>query len=166
MALNQSGLIWLVCAASLVLLMQGGFAALEAGLARPKNAAHLATTKLVTVLVTALVFWVCGYAFLFGATAGGVVGLSGFFLGGRIDAQPAALALFALHIVFAATCANVFLGALGERLRFEAFLALTFVVTALLYPVFGHSRRRRARQLAQSRLASRLPPPMPPRSAR
>src|SRR5215468_4223219 len=94
MALNQSGIIWLVLAAGLVLLMQGGFAALEAGLARPKNAADMAATKLVTVLVAAITFWICGNAFLFGA--------------------------------------------LGERLRFEAYLGLTFAVVAILYPVFGH----------------------------
>src|SRR5512143_2970984 len=138
MALNQNGLIWIVLAASLVVLMQAGFAALEAGLARPKNAAHLAITKLTSVLVTTLVFWVCGYAFLFGTSVGGVIGRSGFFLGGKVDGEPAALALFCLQLVFAATAVNVFVGALGERLRFEAYLSLAVVAAALLYPVFGH----------------------------
>lgn len=138
MALNQSGIIWLVLAAALVLLMQGGFAALEAGLVRPKNAADMATTKLITVLVAAITFWICGNAFLFGASAGGIIGRSGFFLGGRLDNQPAALAIFGLQVAFAATAANVFVGALAERLRFEAYLCLTFAVVALLYPIFGH----------------------------
>jgi ammonium transporter len=138
MAFNQAGLMWVVLAAALVLLMQAGFAALEAGLARPKNGAHLATTKLTTVLITVLVFWVSGYALLLGTSAHGLYGKDGFFLGGNLDGQPAAVALFCLHVVFAATAANVFLGALGERLRFEAAVALALLFTAILYPLFGH----------------------------
>src|SRR5262245_8155051 len=105
MVQSPTGILALVFAAALVLLMQGGFAALEAGLARPKNAAHVATVKLTTLLLTAAVFWVCGYAFLLGPSAGGLIGRSGFFLGGS---EAGAAARFCMHLVFAATAANLF----------------------------------------------------------
>src|SRR5262249_27343086 len=65
-------------------------------------------------------------------------GRSGFFLGGDFDGHAGAPAIFCMQLVFAATAANIFVGALGERLRYEACLALTFGVSALLYPIFGH----------------------------
>src|SRR5262249_51391399 len=89
-------------------------------------------------LIAGAALWTCGFAILFGASAGGVFGHSGFFLGGRLDTQASKLAFFCLQVVFAATAANVVTGALGERMRFKAALARTPLVTALLYPVYGH----------------------------
>jgi ammonium transporter len=135
--LDQTALVWVVAAAALVLVMQGGFAAFEAGLTRPKNAASVALAKLTGTLVAAAALWVCGFALLFGASAGGLFGRSGFFLGG-LDTQSSRLAFFCLQVVFAATTASVVSGALAERMRFKAALVLTAAATALVYPVFGH----------------------------
>src|SRR5262245_56902640 len=106
MTFNQTGLIWVVAAAALVLLMQGGFAAFEAGLTRPKNAASVALGKLTGTLVAGAALWVCGFAMIFGQSAAGLVGSSGFFLGG-LDQQASRLALFCLQVAFAATAASV-----------------------------------------------------------
>src|SRR6516225_5299104 len=102
MADSQTGIIWVVAAMALILVMQGGFAALEAGLTRPKNAASVAVGKLTATLVAGAALWACGFALLFGTTIGGLVGRTGFFLG-RLDGDPARLALFGLQVVLAAT---------------------------------------------------------------
>lgn len=120
-------------AAALVLIMQAGLAALEAGLCRPKNAAHVAMTRLAGMLASGLVFWIVGFGLLFGATSGGFFGHSLFFLDG--DAE---LSGFALQVVFAATAAGVAAGALAERLRFRAYVVLAVAITGLFYPVLGH----------------------------
>src|SRR3954469_16584819 len=78
--------IWVVLAAVLVMFMQAGFALLEAGLTRMKNAAHIAGKNVLIFAICAIVYWAVGFALAFGDTAHGVhhtlgslVGTSGFF---------------------------------------------------------------------------------------
>src|SRR5262249_34827096 len=82
--------------------------------------------------------WMFGYALVFGGSAGGTIGLTGFFLTGDWTNQWTTIARFCLQIAFAAGVAHVFAGALGERLRFEAYLSLTLIVVLILYPIAAH----------------------------
>jgi ammonium transporter len=138
MTLNQTGLVWVVFAAALLLLAQAGFALMHAGLLRPKNSVNVAASKLVDVAAAALVTWVCGFALLFGDSLGGWVGGSGFFLAGPAASSPALLASFVLHALLCATVATIVSGALAERMSFRGQVILALLVAAVLFPIFGH----------------------------
>jgi len=129
-------IMWVVLCSALVLLMQGGFCCLESGLVRSKNSINVALKNLVDICVAAALFWAFGYALMFGASRGGWIGGSGFFL---IDnQQPWVLAFFLFQLVFCGTATTIVSGAVAERMRFAGYLAVTVIVAGLIYPVIGH----------------------------
>ena len=69
---------WLILCGILVMLMQAGFACLESGLVRAKNSINVAIKNLVDFCVSSILFWALGFAMMFGATAGGWIGTTGF----------------------------------------------------------------------------------------
>src|SRR3990167_6596029 len=76
--------VWLLMTAFLVFMMQGGFAMLETGLTRAKNAGNIMMKNLIDFCFGSIAFWAVGFAFMFG-TENLFIGMSGFFLGGVID---------------------------------------------------------------------------------
>lgn len=138
MRLDPLALIGLTLSAALLLLVPAGFAMLEAGLVRPKNAASIALSKLTDLLVAAALYWICGYALMFGSSAGGIVGTSGFFLRSDGAAVPDTLARILLQLLFCATAVTLVSGALAERMSFLATVVLTAVFAAVVYPLYGH----------------------------
>lgn len=129
-------IIWVMIAAALVMLMQGGFTCLESGLTRAKNTVNVALKNLVDLLFGILTFCLIGFALMFGASAGGFIGTDTFALRGVED--PATLASFAFQAMFAATAATIVSGAVAERSKFGAYVLVAIVVTALIYPISGH----------------------------
>src|SRR4051795_1385146 len=71
---------WVIVAAALVMFMQAGFAFLEIGFSRAKNAGTVIAKILTNFSIASLGYWAVGFAFAFGAPLGGVIGLHGFFL--------------------------------------------------------------------------------------
>ncbi len=132
------GLIGLTVSAALLLLVPAGFAMMEAGVVRPKNAASVALTKLTDMLVAAALYWICGYAFMFGSSAGGVLGTSGFFFRSDGATVPDTLARILLQLLFCATSVTLVTGALAERVSFLATVVLTAAFAAVVYPLYGH----------------------------
>lgn len=128
--------VWTIIAAVLVFLMQAGFALLETGFTRAKNAANIIMKNVMDVSAGALVFFVLGFGLMFGTTLGGWVGTDGFFLSGLGD-DPWTYTFFVFQAVFAATAATIVSGAVAERTRFTAYLLFSIVITGLIYPVFG-----------------------------
>jgi Amt family ammonium transporter len=136
---NSLDTLWVLVATALVFFMQAGFAMVEAGLVRAKNAANVLMKNLLDFCIAALGFFVFGYAIMFGGS-GPIVGTSGWLL---VGAQSAAAgipleAFWLFQAVFAGTAATIVSGAVAERMRFTAYLAYSFLITAFVYPVVGH----------------------------
>ncbi|MFA9459429.1 ammonium transporter [Thiohalorhabdus methylotrophus] len=129
-------LAWILIASALVFFMQAGFAALETGMIRAKNSLNVAAKNTGDILVAALLFFLTGYALMFGDSADGLFGTSGFLLGGV--ETPFEYAFFLFQLVFAGTAATIVSGAVAERMRFGAYLVISAAVTGLIYPVSGH----------------------------
>ena len=131
-------LVWMLMAAFLVFLMQGGFAMLEAGFARAKNVGNIIMKNLVDFSFGALAYWAIGFGIMFGA-GNLLFGTSGFFLSagaGGTDFWQYGFWMF--QVVFAATAATIVSGAVAERIKFVGYLIYTVVITALVYPIVGH----------------------------
>ncbi|MBI4786922.1 MAG: ammonium transporter [Chloroflexi bacterium] len=135
---------WTLMAAFLVFFMQAGFAMVETGLSRAKNAVAVLTKNFMDGLIGGLAFWAFGFAFMFGGSAiaaglsegNPLIGLSGFFLTGQsYDVTTAMLWFF--QMVFAATAATIVSGAMAERTKTTAYLAYSFLISALIYPIYG-----------------------------
>jgi ammonium transporter len=126
---------WLLVCAALVLFMQAGFTALESGLVRSKNSVNVAIKNFASFLVSASLFWLFGFAFMFGPDRGGVIGTSWF----AFDSRSAFLtAFFVFQLGFIATSTTLISGAVAERMRFAGYIVLAVFVAAVTYPVFGH----------------------------
>jgi Amt family ammonium transporter len=130
--------IWTIIAAALVFFMQAGFALLETGLTRAKNAVSIIMKNVMDVSAGAVTFFCVGFGLMFGPSAGGWIGTGGFFLSGlEGHAQTWTYAFFVFQAVFAATAVTIVSGAVAERVAFGSYLLFSVVVTGLIYPVFG-----------------------------
>ncbi len=136
--------LWVLLAAVLVILMQVGFLCLETGFVRAKNGINVAIKNVSDFAVATLVFWAFGFALMFGTSLGGVIGLSGFFFDGSETALGAAQPahwltfFFLFQVAFCGTSTTIVSGAVAERMTFQAYLAVSAVLSGLVYPVFGH----------------------------
>jgi len=133
--------VWTLLAAVLVMFMQAGFAMVETGLTRAKNAGNILMKNMFDFAAGSIAFFLVGYALMFGSDVGGFVGFSNFGLSEATPATPEGLWAYTywfFQCVFAATAVTIVSGAIAERTRFVAYLILSFVVTALIYPVSGH----------------------------
>jgi len=131
---------WVLIAGILVFWMQAGFALVEAGLTRSKNTTNILFKNLMDFVFASLAFWAVGYAFMFGSSAAGWIGTSGFFISGGEDFIPnvPVLAFWFFQLVFAGTAATIVSGAMAERTKFSAYLIYSFFITAIIYPIAGH----------------------------
>jgi len=155
--------VWTLVAGFLVMLMQLGFAMVETGFTRAKNAAHTVTMNFMVYGIAMLAYWACGFAFQAGGlgalgtlgqsgdsatlthalsvSLGGhswnLLGLTGFFLTGVNYTAPV-FAYFLFQMVFMDTTATIPTGALAERWRFASFIGLTIFIGGLIYPVYAN----------------------------
>ena len=131
--------VWTLMAAVLVFLMQAGFAMLETGFTRAKNAANIMMKNLMDFSIGTLAFWAVGFGIMFGADAAGLFGTSKFFLGGAVvDEAFSDFTFWIFQVMFAATAATIVSGAVAERTQFKAYLVYSVFISALIYPVVGH----------------------------
>jgi Amt family ammonium transporter len=130
---------WVLIAAVLVFFMQAGFLMFEAGAVRPKNAMMTALKNLGDWVVVTIGFWVVGFALMFGKSAGGLFGSSGF-LGNLIQdgGHPFGWIFVLFQLAFAGTAATIVSGAMAERTTFKAYIIFSAVMGIFIYPVFGH----------------------------
>ncbi len=135
---NNLNFVWTLIAAFLVFLMQAGFAMVEAGFTRAKNACNIMMKNMMDFSVGALAFWAVGFGIMFGASNGGYFGTTDFFFGGAVgDDAPWNFAFWMFQVVFCATAATIISGGVAERTKFSAYLVYSVFVSALIYPVFG-----------------------------
>ena len=126
--------LWLVLCAALVFFMQAGFAMVETGLTRAKNAGNIIMKNLMDFAGGSLVFWALGWGLMYGQDWGGFIGFSDFFP----NQEPILMRDWFFQAVFAATAATIVSGAMAERTKFVSYLAYSVVLTGLIYPISGH----------------------------
>lgn len=131
LALNTA---WVVLASVLVFFMQAGFALLESGMSRAKNAVNVMMKNYMDGCVGGIVFWLVGFGLMFGANATGWYGMS-HFAPHQGEAWDFTFLLF--QMMFAATAATIASGAMAERTRYGAYLVGAMVISGFIYPVFG-----------------------------
>ncbi|MFV1884217.1 MAG: ammonium transporter [Balneola sp.] len=130
--------VWTIIAACLVFFMQAGFALVETGFTRAKNAINIIMKNVMDVGAGSLAFFLVGFGIMFGTTAGGWIGTDGFLLMEIGDYSVEwSYTFFFFQAVFAATAATIVSGAVAERTAFNAYLIFSLLITAFIYPVFG-----------------------------
>ena len=130
-----TSLIWMV-GAFLVFFMQAGFAFLGAGLIRRKNVTNYMTKSFMDFAIASLSFWAFGFALMWGTSAAGIVGTTNFFVTDGANGQSYVDWVF--QMVFAGTAATIVAGAVAERTKTQAYLAYSFIIGAVIYPLYGH----------------------------
>ena len=136
--------LWVLVAAFLVFFMQAGFAMVEAGFTRAKNAVNILMKNLIDFSIGSLAYWAVGFAIMFG-TGGWFMGFSGWFVPAETDAFSSlewssvpTHAAWLFQLVFAATAATIVSGAMAERTKFKSYLVYSIFITGIIYPVAGH----------------------------
>ena len=140
MEFNAIDTLWIIMAAILVFFMQAGFGMVEAGLVRTKNTANVLMKNVLDFCFAVLAYFIFGYAIMYGSE-GAFAGTSGWFMMGITESPVEGVpveAFWFFQAVFAGAAATIVAGAVAERMKFVAYLAYSFVISAVIYPVVGH----------------------------
>ncbi len=139
--LSSASTIWVLVAAALVFFMQAGFAMVETGLTRAKNAGNILMKNMMDFSIGTLLFWLFGFGIMFAGTGALFGGIDFLSSGSYADFLPAGVSKYAFMIfqtVFCATAATIVSGAMAERTNFLAYCVYSAVISGLIYPVSGH----------------------------
>ena len=135
---SHADYVWTLVSAALVFFMQAGFAMVETGFTRAKNAVNILMKNLMDFAMGSLAYWAIGFGLMFGVTQTGWFGTSGFFLSDfSPGGDPWVLAFWMFQVLFAATAATIVSGAMAERTKFISYLVYSVLVSAVVYPIFG-----------------------------
>ncbi|MCI0333401.1 MAG: ammonium transporter [Planctomycetes bacterium] len=151
--------LWVLITAMLVFFMNLGFACVESGFCRAKNAVNILSKNFIVFAVTSIFFWLLGFGLMFGDGTG-FIGKSGLWALSGADNSPALgeayggdyegvygalnwtgvplYAKFFFQLVFAGTAATIVSGAVAERIKYIAFIVFSAMMAILIYPVVGH----------------------------
>lgn len=131
--------VWVLVATVLVFFMQAGFAMVETGFTRAKNAGNIIMKNLMDFALGAIVFWIIGFGLMQGESLGGLVGKLDVLIRGTYGPGNIPTPVFVIfQTVFAATAATIVSGAMAERTKFIAYCIYSVAITAFIYPVSGH----------------------------
>ena len=130
-------IVWTLVAGILVFFMQTGFAMVETGFTRAKNAANIMMKNVMDFAVGSIAFFLVGSAFMFGKSAWGLIGTDGFFMKVFEDASNWNWTFMFFQTMFCATSATIVSGAVAERIRFSSYLIYSIIVSAIIYPISG-----------------------------
>ena len=132
--------VWTLIAAILVFMMQAGFALVETGFTRAKNAANIMMKNLMDFAAGSLAFYILGAALMFGASKlGGWLGWGGLGMPSLATGEGVWDWTFLFfQTMFAATAATIVSGAVAERIEFKSYLIYSVLVSCLVYPISGH----------------------------
>jgi ammonium transporter, Amt family len=153
-------IVWTLITGFLVMFMQAGFAMVETGFTRAKNAAHTMSMNFAVYPVGMIGYWICGFALQMGGVGGvaalggtptlthefvinlfgkpfGLFGTSGFFMGGDVY-DVGIFTLFLFQMVFMDTTVTIPTGAMAERWKWSSFLVYGFFMSMVVYPLFAN----------------------------
>ncbi|MCR5214942.1 MAG: ammonium transporter [Eubacterium sp.] len=128
--------VWFLIGAALVFWMQAGFAMVEAGFARAKNAGNILMKNLMDFCIGCCVFILIGFSLLLGEDLMGFIGKPGFDI--FTSYENFDWSNFIFNLVFCATTATIVSGAMAERTKFLSYCVYSGVISALIYPVEAH----------------------------
>jgi len=152
--------VWTLLAGFLVMFMQTGFAMVETGFTRAKNAAHTFSMNYMVYPIGMFGYWVCGFAMQMGGVGAvaalggtaplnsefvinlfghpfGLMGTKGFFMGSDVY-DVGVYTLFLFQMVFMDTAVTIPTGAMAERWKWSSFLCFGFFMSMFVYPLFGN----------------------------
>jgi len=155
----SANFVWVMITGFMVFFFQCGFAMVETGFCRGKNAAHTITMNFMVFLVGAVGYFIAGFALQMGGSGGninlgsggsvlngllsipglgGILGYKGFFLqsGGTYDAG--VYALFFFQMVFMDTTVTIPTGSMAERVKYSAYVIIAFYISIIAYPLFAN----------------------------
>ena len=153
-------IVWTLLCGFLVFFMQAGFALVETGFTRAKNASHTMAMNLMVFVFGVLGYWVLGYALQMGGVGAGplaggtglldgeftlhlfgkdfgLFGTKGFFLSG-VTYDASIITLFLFQVVFMDTAATIPTGAMAERWTFKSFVIFGFFISMITYPLYAN----------------------------
>lgn len=129
--------IWTLLGATLVFFMQAGFAMVETGFTRAKNAGNIIMKNLMDFAIGTVVFWFIGFGLMF-AGDGSLIGGIDFFIQGDYSSSIPTFAFVIFQTVFCATAATIVSGAMAERTKFSSYCLYSLIISAVIYPISGH----------------------------
>ncbi|HEX2999108.1 MAG TPA: ammonium transporter, partial [Armatimonadota bacterium] len=149
--------VWVLITGFMVFFFQCGFAMVETGFCRGKNAAHTITMNFMVFLIGTVGYLICGFALQFGGFGalgtlggstglngeliiphlGGILGYKGFFLSGSTY-DAGIYALFFFQMVFMDTTVTIPTGAMAERVKYSAVVLTSFFISMVFYPLYGN----------------------------
>jgi Amt family ammonium transporter len=147
--------VWTLITAFLVFWMNAGFALVESGMCRVKNAVNILSKNFIVFALSSLAFFVVGWGVMFG-DGNGFMGTSGLWLLGGADNSPATgadykgvytainwtgiplYAKFFFQLVFAGTAATIVSGCVAERIKYLSFILFSLLLVGIAYPITGH----------------------------
>ncbi|MGB7367149.1 ammonium transporter, partial [Carnobacterium jeotgali] len=130
--------LWVIVGTVLVFFMQAGFAMVETGFTRAKNAGNIIMKNLLDFVLGSLMYWIIGFGVMFGPSIAGLIGTPDLFVQGNYDTTIPGYVFLMFQTVFAATAATIVSGAMAERTKFSAYLVYTLVISTVVYPISGH----------------------------
>lgn len=128
--------VWFLIGAALVFFMQAGFAMVETGFTRAKNAANIIMKNLMDFCIGVPMFILIGFGLLFGEDVVGLIGKPGFDIFTAYENFD--WSAFVFNMVFCATTATIVSGAMAERTKFLSYCIYSGVISALIYPIEAH----------------------------
>ncbi len=129
--------IWTLLAAALVFFMQAGFAMVETGFTRAKNAGNIIMKNIMDFSLGTLMFWLIGFGLMFGGDGAFIGGFDPFIRGDYSSSIPTS-AFVIFQTVFCATAATIVSGAMAERTKFSTYCMYSVILSAIVYPISGH----------------------------
>ena len=128
--------VWFLIGAALVFWMQAGFAMVETGFTRAKNAGNIIMKNLMDFCIGTVVFIIIGSSLLLGEDVAGFIGKPGFDI--FTAYKDFSFSAFVFNLVFCATTATIVSGAMAERTKFLSYCVYSAVISALIYPIEAH----------------------------
>lgn len=141
MAYSSVNTIWVLVGAALVFFMQAGFAMVETGFTRAKNAGNIIMKNLMDFCIGTPIYWLIGFGLMFGGSGALIGGIDFLTQGAYTAILPAGVpkwAYFVFQTVFCATSATIVSGAMAERTKFISYCIYSAVISAFIYPISGH----------------------------
>ena len=138
---SSANTIWVLVAAALVFFMQAGFAMVETGFTRAKNAGNIIMKNLMDFCIGTPIYWLFGFGLMFAGNSAFIGGIDLLTQGAYTDILPAGVpkwAFFIFQTVFCATAATIVSGAMAERTKFLSYCIYSAVISAVVYPISGH----------------------------
>ena len=136
-SLPAADITWMLVCSALVFFLQAGFCCMECGLTRSKNNINAAMKNIADFCISGALFWLTGYAFLYGRSWCGLIGASDFVFE-ETGSSTWLTVFFTYQLMYCGTTSTIASGAVAERMRFQAYAAMSAVIGGIIYPIFGH----------------------------